>query len=238
MKLTFLLIILSIFSLNCGSFSSKAQTSASSEVKVGNSNTNQPKSNVKANSLDISTVDFKNFSFPDLFGGKTQKTFTLKKGQFRNGKLSTDRVYTWRKSYFFDITGDGKDESVTHIIAEGCGKDCDSHSLFYVHTVENNQPKLIWKIALGSEALGGLKSVNFNNKEITLEAFGSCTLKDGLISAAYDGKDPKQILPSNYTRFVFNLSDSFFSETDKVVLAFTEKTIADYRPKISFGEPE
>jgi hypothetical protein len=237
MKSFLLIIIVSILSLNCSSFSTKAQIRATSNGQVTNTNTN-PKSDVKTPAPDISTIDFKNFTYPDLFAGKTDRTFTLKNGQSGTPKLPGQRIFALRKTYFFDITGDGENEAITQILTDGCGEGCDSHSLFYVHTIENNQPKLIWKIATGAEALGGLKSVAFKNKSIILETFGNSAIQDSLVNTIFDTKLPKSIIPTNYTRFVFSLTDKMFTQTDKEVLPLTDKTIAGYRAQISFGEQD
>ncbi len=228
MKSIILLVFLTMMSANFGSFAANAQKPT----------TLRKKPIIKDASVDIANIDFKNFTFPDLLQGMSSKTFTLNKGQFRNGKLSASRVYTLRKTYYFDITGDGKDEAVTHILAEGCGENCDSHSFFYVHKIENNQPKLIWQIATGSEVLGGLKSIAFNNKQIIIEAFGSCMIQNSLIFAKYDAKNPQKNLPSDYTRFVLAMNGNIFSQTSRDILPFQEKTIAGYRAQISFGEKE
>ncbi len=237
MKLFLILIFLSMLSLNCGSFSTKAQIRANANGTVINSNSNN-KPVIKLPPLDITKVDFKNFIYPELLTGTTNKTFTLKNGQYRSGKPLTQRVYTLLKTYYFDITDDGKDEAVTYILGEGCGEGCDSHSLFYVHTVENNQLKLIWKIATGAEALGGLKSVAFKNKQIILESFGNCTLQNSLITASFDPKNPKKILLTDYTQFTFSLNKNYFSQSTKNILPLEDKNIAGYRVQISFGEQE
>ena len=227
MKQNVLLIFLPIFLLFFAGFSVSAQITATSDGKVANTNQTKPKAEI-----DIANVDFKNFTFPDLFAGKIVKNFTLKNGQFRNGKQANDRVFTLRKTYYFDITGDAKNEAITQIFAETCNINCESQSLFYVHTIVNNQPKLIWKIATGTNDLCGLKSVAFKIKEIALETFGNCTTEIDLIKP---GKSNDNSV--SFTRFNFSLKDGVFAATTKVVAPLLEKFNIEYRPKITFGEP-
>jgi hypothetical protein len=233
MKLTFITIFLSILSLIFGNFSAQAQVRSSSSGKVTKTDNQTTPTNT-----DITKVDFTNFTFPDLFAGKTEKSFTLKNGQFRASKLSNARVFTLRKTYYFDITGDEKDEAITQIIAETCTINCESQSLFYVHTIENNQPKLIWKIATGTAELGGLKSVNFNIKEIVLETFGNVSLDNSLIKSNVDIKKTVKVQTIDFTKFVFSLSDKGFASTSKETLPLKEKYTAEYRPQISFGSQD
>ena len=120
-----------MLSLNCGSFSTKAQIRVNANGTVINSNSNN-KPVVKLPPIDIKKVDFKNFAYAELLTGTGDKNFILTNGQYRSKKSLSQRVYTLRKTYYFDITGDEKDEAITLILAEGCGDDCDSHNLFYV----------------------------------------------------------------------------------------------------------
>ena len=224
-----------MLSLSCGSFSTKAQIRVNANGTVIFSNSNN-KPVVKLPPIDIKKVDFKNFAYPELLTGTADKNFILTNGQYRSKKSLSQRVYTLRKTYYFDITGDEKDEAITLILAEGCGEGCDSHNLFYVYTVENNQLKLIWQIATGAEALGGLKSAAFKNKQIVLELFGNCTIDKSLISARFDPKNPKKILLTDFTRFVFSFKDNVFSYSTKELLPLQVKNITGYNFQISFGE--
>ena len=232
MKISLLIIFLSVLSYGCGSFSTEAQIRASSNVTIGN--TNQTNSNINSNTVDISTIDFKNFTYPDFFAGKPEKTFTLKNG--KSEKIAGMPGYSLRKTYYFDLTGDDIDESVTQIMAEGCQISCDPHSLFFVYTLENNQPKLLWKIATGVDELGGLKSVNFQVNEIVLETFGDCSLENWRTKPLIDVKKNPKLKAANYTRFVFSRGADGFTQSAKDLLPLAETNFLEYRPQISFGK--
>jgi hypothetical protein len=231
MKLFCLVVIFSAFLFSCGVSSIKAQATATGAV-VTNKQTN---SDNKKNTLDLSGIDFKNFTYPVPNIVNLEKSFTLNNG--KAGKKDGSPSFKLRKTYFFDLTGDKKDEAITHIIASGCQLGCESSSLFYIHTAENNQPKLIWKIAIGGDVMGGLRAASFKMNEIVLETFGDCLLDDWLIKPNIDlTKNPK-LKTTSYTRFTFSQSGSGYAQTSKVVLPLSASTnISDYRPQISFGE--
>lgn len=234
MKLCFLVILLTFFSYGCGSFSTEAQIRLSTNATVGNAN--QADVKIKPKTIDISTVDFNNFTYPDFSGGKPDKTFTLKNG--RSEKKAAQPEYYVRKTYYFDLTGDENDEAITQIMAEGCGVSCDPHSLFYVHTMENGSPKLVWQIATGVDELGGLKSVNFNLNEIVLESFGDCALENGWTKPNIDVRRNPKLKASNYTRFVFSLGEKGFTQTSRDILPLGAINFLEYRPQISFGKQQ
>lgn len=234
MKLFFLIILLTFFSNGCGSFSTKAQIRGSSNGKVISTNTNQANSKTKTNKPIFTAVDFQNFTYPDFVGGNTEKTFTVKNG--KSEKKVGVPTYFVRKTYYFDLNGDEKDEAVTHIMAEGCQVSCDPRSLFYVYTMENNQPKLLWKIATGVDEFGGLKSVNFKVNEITLETFGDCSLENWWTKPVMDVIKNPQMKAANYTRFVFSLGANGFTQSAKDTLPLAETNFLEYRPQISFGK--
>ncbi len=225
MKQNILLIFLPIFLLIFAGFSVSAQITETSDGKVKSVQT-KPKTEI-----DIATVDFKNFTFPDLYTGKSAKSFTLKNGQFRIGKQANERVFTLRKTYNFDITRDGKNEAINHIFAEICNPKCESQSLFYVYTISENQPKVIWKIATGANNLCGLKAVSFKIREIILEVFGNCLIQNDLIKP-----DNSKTNSGNVTRFSFSFENGLFVADSKEIITSTEKYSIEYRPKITFGE--
>jgi hypothetical protein len=202
---------------------------------VVNKNPNNPQT--KNTTTDITKIDFKNFNYPLPSVGNLEKSMTLKNGI----SLKKDGLpnFTLRKTYYFDLTGDNEDEAITQIIADGCQLGCESSNLFYVHTIENDQPKLIWKIAIGGDVLGGLKAAHFKVKEFVIETFGDCTLNDWLIKTNLDMKKNSRVTATSYSRFVFTYENNSFATGAKTMLPLeTNLNMASFRPKISFGEPE
>src|SRR5688572_20966220 len=111
MKLFFLVIIFSFFMSGCGSINPQAQLSASNNSPTNSKasktglvvQSNVSQSTPNRNTFDLSTIDFKNFTFPDFGAGQSEKTFTLinAKAESKDGLPKL----TLRKTYYFDLTG-------------------------------------------------------------------------------------------------------------------------------------
>ncbi len=234
MRIFIPVIFFSVFAAGCVHVKTDAQIRASNTGKVVITNSNKPTPNRKKNPIDLTKVDFKNFTFPD-FRGAGEKTFTLK-----NGASETNPAlpkYKLRKTYYFDLTGDDEDEAVSHIIADGCQMGCESSNLFYVHTAAEQKPKLLWKVAIGGNVLGGLKAANFRANQIVMEVFGDCTIANGIIKPEVDMKKNPRLIASNYTRFVFTGGENGFLQTGRDILPLTTNIdFTEYRAQISFGE--
>lgn len=235
MKILFLIIFFSVFTVGCNNFSTKAQIRASNRGKIVNVNQNTATTNIKTKAPDISRFDFKNFTFPDFSSVISEKTFTLINGA--SDQKDVFPKYRLRKTYYFDLTGDKKNEAVSHIIAEGCQMGCETSNLFYIHSEENKQLKLIWKIATGGNVLGGLKSVNFKANEIMFEVFGNCMVENQIIKPEVDLKKNPKLKTTNYTRFIFSGGETGFTQTAREVLPLaTNIDFTEYRTQISFGQ--
>jgi hypothetical protein len=192
----------------------------------------------KKNKSVLRNVDFKNFTYPVPLGSDSEKSFTLKNGT--SEKKEDLPKFTFRKTYYFDLTGDNVDEAITHIMADGCQLGCESSSLFYIHKATGDrQTELLWKIAIGGDTLGGLKAASFSSKEIVLDTFGDCTLEDWLIKTDIDVRKNPKLKPANFTRFVFSFAENGYSQTTRDVLPLTEYiNTSEYRAKISFVQPD
>jgi hypothetical protein len=234
MKLFIQAIFLFFFFLGCPQMQIEAQTRSSNTGTV----VNRPaaaRTSPKANLNEISRVDFRNFTFPGFGGANPEKSIAMKNGRSETTKDAPK--YFLRKTYYFDLTGSEQDEAISHIIAEGCQMGCDRSSLFYIHAWDSNQPKLSWKIAVGGDVMGGLKSANFDFNRFVIEVFGDCRLEDGVIKPDVDLKKNAALKTTNYTRFVFTGDDKGFTQTSREVLPLpTDFDLQDYRSKISFGE--
>ena len=235
MKLYFLVVIFAFFLLNSSAPINGQSTTSSAAGTVRNKDSNNSESK-KTTSL-ISKTDFNNYTYPVPDIGTLEKSFTLKNGTAaKKGGLPN---FTMRKTYYFDLTGDKADEAITHIVADGCQMGCESSSLFYVYIWENNKPKLIWKIAIGGDVLGGLKTAHFCDKEVVIETFGDCSLEDWLIRTNIDlSKNPK-LKTTTYSRFQFTFENGMFSSPSKTVLPLDGGlNFNNYRPQITFGETD
>lgn len=234
MRLFLIVIVCFLFAVGVGNISTTAQIREDPNTgKTATDKENKSTQKKSAKPFDISKVDFKNYTFPDF--STDVKTFTLKNSA--SGIKDVFPRYVLRKTYYFDLTGDKKKEAISHIIAEGCQMGCETSNLFYIHTEENNQLRLVWKIATGGDVLGGLKSAKFNVDEIIFEVFGDCTVENLVIKPEVDLKKNAQLKTTNFTRFVFSVTEDGFTQTAREVLPLPAKiSFPDYRSQIRFGE--
>jgi len=230
MRLIYSLLFIALSCSACSNIKTEAQIRGSSNGMVV-TNTKSATPFPVSVPIDLSTVDFKNFTFPEING---EKAFTLKNGRIER-KAGTPG-YTLRKTYLFDLTGDDNDEAISHIHADGCDFGCESSNFFYIYTPVGNEAQLLWKIAIGGDTLGGLKAANFNLNEIVLETFGDCTNKNGVIKPIVDIKKNPGLKTKNYTRFVFKRDGLKYLETERDVLPLGIENLEDYRPQITFGD--
>lgn len=233
MKMFFPVLLAFFCTTGCTGYKTEAQirTSGNGKVVV---NSNTSKTTPKPEVFDIAKVDFKNFIYPEFSRTEPARTFTLKNGRAERKAGSPD--YALRKTYYFDLTGDQKNEAITHIIANGCELGCESSSVFYIYTPDAAQPKLLWKIAIGGDTMGGLKSANFKIDEFTLETFGDCTLEDWLIKPEVDVRINPKLKTNSYTRFVFKRENGEYKQTERDVLPLPNLNLTDYRAQITFGK--
>lgn len=219
--------LVGLFLIFLAAFSAAAQTTASETVQIGKGSEKKQEEIADAESL---AIDFKNFSFPD-FNSKNQKKFTLKNGISQNLKAKSGEatIYRFRKVFFFDVTGDEKTEAIVHIFASAC-EDCAPQSIFYLYSNEKNQPKEIWKIALGTQEKCGLKDVLFDKAQVVLEVFGDCELNGWNIAKNLTSKKT-----AVSTRFTFDYQNKEFLQISKEFFPFSENEIQTYRSQLKFG---
>ena len=214
-----------------GNISTTAQTNASA-------NPEEKKLTVyKTKPFHISKTDFKNLTYPVPLSAGGEANFTLRNGTaLKTADLPNFRL---RKTYFYDLTGDGADEAITHILADGCQMGCGNSNLFFIHTPENDEPKLLWKIAVGGDTLGGLKAVNFNAGEIIVDIFGECSLDGWLINPRADVKTNPELKTTRYTRFIFTGDANGFMKKTKEILPLSGNIkFSQYKARINFGVKE
>lgn len=231
MKLIYAVILLAAISSACSNIRTEAQIRSTGNGKVVNTNPVKPTPPVAV--IDLSTIDFANYTFPEIRG---EKVFTLKNG--RTERKLRMPAYNLRKTYLFDITGDENDEAISHILADGCDFGCESSNFFYIFTPDGNQARLLWKIGIGGDTLGGLKAASFKINEIILETFGNCINNNGIIKPLVDLKKNPGLKTNTYTRFVFKRNGSEYIETEREILPLGSENLEEYRPQITFGEDQ
>jgi hypothetical protein len=157
--------------------------------------------------LPIRKIDFKNFTYSDKTG---KNIFTLTNGEEPFGQMK-DIAFNLENIEYADLTNDKEDEAIIHIsIQYGAG----SSGLFYVFTVENNKPKILWYGESGYGAEGELKKVYAENDKLIVELFGN----NQFVETTGEFKFPNQktvpknlCCPITFTKFHFRWNGEKFA---------------------------
>ena len=121
---------------------------------------------------DITSVDFKNFTYPAYCIGDTAQKITVKDGEYL--KETQEDGYVDRFSFsvmdvaFGDLTGDGKPEAVILSVCNTGGT--GNFSEGFVFTLQAGKPKLITHIPGGDRAYGGLRGAWVENGLLIIDS--------------------------------------------------------------------
>ncbi|HMV46258.1 MAG TPA: hypothetical protein PLD20_29730 [Blastocatellia bacterium] len=123
----------------------------------------------------IHAVDFHNFTYPvprDL-SDRHQKTFKLTRGKlpetrFPNGFVNEMGIFL-EEIVYGDVTGDGAEEAIIFMSILTGGSAIPG--ILYVYTLQNNQPKLLWKTSTGDRADEGFKNAFAKDGQLVVELF-------------------------------------------------------------------
>lgn len=159
----------------------------------------------------IREIDFKNFTYPVETG---KDRFTLKNGEtpFDKGE---DILFSLENIEFADLTNDSEDEAIIKILVE---YRATSTGLMYVYTLENQKPKILWSVASGYDAKGGVKRIYSENGELIVELFGNNKFIEGKGKFEFSGEAgvPKNLYrPTTFTKFRFKWNGEKFILEDK-----------------------
>lgn len=126
-------------------------------------------------------LDFENYTYPHTFNYNDRKIrFKLKDGTYEFDFDGDRGWFSLGDTFYLDLTGDNKKEAIVLLWYVSCGASCDGGAaIFYIYSLQNKTPKLLWKYETGSFAYGnGLKSFRLKDGEIQIELFGKCGLDD------------------------------------------------------------
>ncbi len=165
--------------------------------------------------LSVRKIDFKNFKYPDETG---KNIFTLTNGEEPFGQMK-DIAFSLENIEYADLTDDNEDEAIIHISVQYGGS--DKSGLFYVYTVENNKPSILWYGESGYGAEGELKKVYAENNKLIVELFGNNKFVEttGEFKFPNQRDIPKDLrYPTTFTEFRFRWNG--------------EKFVLDGKPKL------
>ena len=102
----------------------------------------------------IRRIDFNNFTFHQFWGRRSLK---LKQGKLEFESEGCHTEIKLKGINYVDLTGDGKEEALVHVEDfTACGSSGLS-DYYYIYTVQNDRPHLLWRFGTGSEGIAGLK---------------------------------------------------------------------------------
>ena len=157
-------------------------------------------------SAEIRSVDFANYSYSAAAVYTNRKTFTLKDGSYEGllipaceGSPSDchEPVGLVAQTYG-DVTGDGVEEAMV-VLSESIRGSAIPYYV-YVFGIEKKRPKLLWAVATGDRAEGGLRKVYSENGELVIELYGNGARVNGDVFAG-DGNGACCPLSVTRTRY-------------------------------------
>lgn len=170
----------------------------------------------------IRKVDFRNFSFPGLW----EKHINLRDGKLEVISPSEGcNSYTLKSVDYADLTGDGKEEALIHMDNfSGCGS-AGYIDYYYIYTLRNNRPRLLWKYSTGNDAQGGLKTFSLNGRELVFELFGKSRIVG---TKTKDLDETERCCPRQYSRIRVAWDGRRFRQRGVEYFPFPYKNLNDY----------
>ena len=150
----------------------------------------------------IGKVDFSNFKYPSIWKW-LKHPVKLKNGEleFQEDRCGTN--ISLEKIKYLDFTNDGEDDALVILHNHTACGSSSNQVAFFVFTIRNKRPQIIWKFTSGSEAHGGTRDFWLDDKELIVELYGKCKIV---------GFEPKV----DYSEIEFNrYSDTALKSTTK-----------------------
>ena len=170
----------------------------------------------------ISKIDFRNFTYPNL-GGRGR--IRMKGGEIEYEVDHCLQSYRIQGVDYLDFTGDGEDEAIVRLVDHmACGSSWAA-VYFYIYTVRNGRPHLLWSFATGSEAHGGKKDFRIEDKELVFELYGKWQPVRGELTFKENREHTDDCCPTHYTVYRVVWDGKKFRQKLVEVLPFTDGSI-------------
>jgi len=174
---------------------------------------------------NFSEVDFQNFSY-GIYKSPELKPLSL---TLTDGKMWDDSGwFNLQDVYYRDLTGDGSPEAIVRLLHLRCHGTCDGGSdILYIYSRRNGKLKNIWRYETGSYAYGcGLKSITFQDKEITMQLFGRCSTQ------AMVSPGPAKFLVEDLTFSIFEFDGRQFTPSLTKYIPESLSNVKNWEPQI------
>ena len=130
----------------------------------------------------IRRIDFRNFTFPGIF----EKQITLRHGKSANETRNCETQYELDDVSYGDFNRDGNEDAVVSVWDfTACGSSCVTYD-FYIYTMKDDRPSLLWKFSSGCQGAGGLKDFRVSGQSLVFELFGKTRIVGAKVQSVGD----------------------------------------------------
>jgi len=178
----------------------------------------------------IRRVDFHNFTFHQFWGRRPIK---LKNGTLEFETKGCHTKYKLKGVNYFDLNGDRTEEALVHIQDfTACGSSGVS-DYYYIYTIRNGRPHLLWRFGTGSEGIAGLKDFKLAGRVLVFELFGKYRIVGPKFVDA--GKQAiGECCPDHYSRVTVSWDGKRFRQRSIKILPFPYDSIAEYYSAVGY----
>jgi len=128
---------------------------------------------------------------------------------------------------YIDFTEDGEDEAFVNLREFGGSGSSYCNQHYYIYTMRNKRPYLLWKLSTGSKAIGGLKDFRLKNKEFIIELYGKCKIVGTELKVNEGEEFTSECCHKEYTVFRFGWNGHKLVQKEVNVLDFSYRSIGD-----------
>jgi hypothetical protein len=156
----------------------------------------------------------------------------------KNGKLEFESQgchteYKLKGVSYVDLTGDRNEEALVHVEDfTACGSSGVS-DYYYIYTIQNGRPRLLWRFGSGSEGLAGLKDFKLDGRVLVFELFG----KYRILGSKYVDAGEQAIgecCPEHYSRVTVSWDGKRFRQRSAKIFPFPYKNITEYYNAVGY----
>ena len=172
----------------------------------------------------IRGIDFSNFTYQQFWGRRPIK---LKQGKQEFESEGCHTEYKLKGVNYIDLTGDGKEEALVHLEDfTACGSSGVSDN-YYIYTIRNGRPRLLWRFGTGGYADAGLKDFKLSGRVLVFDLFGKYEIVGPKFVSLGEDSISKWN-PKHYSRIRVSWDGNRFRQRSLKILPFPYDSIQDY----------
>ncbi|MDX6614148.1 MAG: hypothetical protein QOD75_3334 [Blastocatellia bacterium] len=141
--------------------------------------------------------------------------------------------YKLKSVTYRDLTGDGKEEALIHIEDyTACGSSGVSDN-YYIYTMRNNRPHLLWRFGTGGFADAGLMDFRLRGRDLIFQLFGKYKIVGPKFVSLGEDSISKWD-PKHYSRIRISWDGKRFRQRTLKILPFPYKDIHEYWDAVGY----